>query len=75
MNKAGLLYTYKSLKQIVEVMDRYGSKVVTSAEEGQELFMAAILAFHTGKAVVQIAAVEAAVNDLLQIGPPESVLP
>ena len=37
--------------------------------------MAAILAFHTGKAVVQIAAIQIPVNNLLQIGPPESVLP
>jgi hypothetical protein len=45
------------------------------AGEGQEVFMTAIFTFHTGKAVVQIAAIEIAVNDLLQIGPPESVLP
>jgi hypothetical protein len=37
--------------------------------------MAAVFAFHTGKAVVQIAAVEIAVYDLLQIRPPEAVLP
>jgi hypothetical protein len=37
--------------------------------------MTAIFTFHTGKAVVQIAAVEVTVNDILQIGPPEPVLP
>ena len=30
---------------------------------------------HTGKAVVQIAAIEIAIDHLLDIGPPESVLP
>jgi hypothetical protein len=41
----------------------------------QEGFMAAIFAFDTGKAVMQDAAVEVSVNDLLQIRPPEAVLP
>ena len=36
--------------------------------------MAAVFAFHTGKAVLQIAAVEITVNHLFDIGPPESVL-
>jgi len=36
--------------------------------------MAAIFAFHAGKAVVQIAAIEIAIDHLLDIGPPESVL-
>ncbi|MDO9228236.1 MAG: hypothetical protein Q7U03_01600, partial [Syntrophales bacterium] len=42
---------------------------------GQEIFMAAIFAFHAGKAVVQIAAIEIAIDYLLDIGPPEAVLP
>jgi len=37
--------------------------------------VAAILAFNTGKAVVQIAAIEITIDHLLDIGPPESVLP
>ncbi len=37
--------------------------------------MAAIFAFHAGKAVVQITAVEITIDHLLNIGPPESVLP
>jgi hypothetical protein len=41
----------------------------------QEVFMAAVLTFHTGKAVVQITATEMSVDHLLDIGPPESVLP
>jgi len=45
------------------------------AGEGQEIFMAAILSFHTGKAVVQIAAIQIPMNNLLDIRPPESVLP
>jgi hypothetical protein len=41
----------------------------------QEVFVATVFAFHTGKAVMQIAAVEIPVNDILQIGPPEVMLP
>jgi hypothetical protein len=37
--------------------------------------MPAVFAFHTGKTVVQIAAVEIAINNLLDIRPPESILP
>jgi hypothetical protein len=49
-------------------------KAAALAEECQEIFMAAVLAFHTGKATVQIAAIEIAIDYLLDIGPPESVL-
>ncbi len=44
------------------------------AGECKEIFMAAIFAFHTGKAVVEIAAVQIPVNDLLNIRSPEAVL-
>ena len=52
-----------------------GTEMTALAGKGQQIFMAAIFAFHTGKAVVQIAAIEIAVDHLLEIGPPESVLP
>ena len=45
------------------------------AGECQEIFMAAILAFDAGKAVVQIAAIEITIDHPLDIGPPETVLP
>jgi hypothetical protein len=45
------------------------------AGECQEIFMAAIFAFHTGKPVVQITAIEITIDHLLDIWPPESVLP
>jgi hypothetical protein len=48
-----------------------GQKVFTCALQG----MVAIFAFHTGKVVVQIAAIEIAVYHLLDIRPPEAVLP
>ena len=51
------------------------AKMTALAGEGREIFMAAIFAFHAGKAVVQIAAVEITIDHLLDIGPPESVLP
>jgi len=37
--------------------------------------VAAVFTFHTGKAVVQITAIEIAIDHLLDIGPPEAVLP
>ena len=37
--------------------------------------MAAVFAFHTGKPVVQITAIEITIDHLLDIGPPEAVLP
>jgi hypothetical protein len=44
------------------------------AGEGQKILMIAIPALHPGKAVVQVAAVQIPVNDLLEIGAVESVL-
>ena len=41
----------------------------------RQVFMEAIFAFHTGKAIVQIAAIKITVNDLLEIGTEESVGP
>jgi len=37
--------------------------------------MTAVFAFHTGKAIVQVATIEITINDLLDIRPPESILP
>jgi len=37
--------------------------------------MAAVFAFHTGKAVVEIIAIEIAIDYVLEIGSPGSVLP
>ena len=37
--------------------------------------MATVMTFDTGETIVRIAAIEVAVDDLLDIGPPESVLP
>jgi len=37
--------------------------------------MVAIFAFHAGKPVAQITAIEITIDHLLDIGPPESVLP
>ena len=42
------------------------------AGEGQQVLMAAVFALHTGKAVVQVAALQIPVNDLIRISPPES---
>ena len=52
-----------------------GAKVTALAGKGQQIFMAAVFAFHAGKAVVQIATVEITIDHLLDIGPPEAVLP
>ena len=37
--------------------------------------MAAVFAFHTGKAVVQIAAIQITVDYIYNIRPPEAILP
>jgi hypothetical protein len=38
----------------------------------QQIFMAAVFTFHTGKAVLQVAAIEITIDHLLDIGPPEA---
>jgi hypothetical protein len=45
------------------------------AGECQQVFMAAIFAFHAGKTIVQIAAIQITVNNLLDVRPPETILP
>jgi len=45
------------------------------ARKCQQIFVAAAFTFHTGKAVVWIAAIEITIDHLLNIGPPESILP
>jgi len=45
------------------------------ARKCQQIFVAAVFTFHAGKAVVQITAIKITMDHLLDIGPPESVLP
>ena len=52
-----------------------GAEMAALARKCQQIFMAAIIAFHAGKPVAQITAVEITIDHLLDIGPPESVLP
>ena len=52
-----------------------GTEMTALAREGQKIFMAAIPAFYPGKAVVQVATFQVAVNDLLKVGTPEPVRP
>jgi hypothetical protein len=52
-----------------------GTEMTALAGEGQKIFMVAIPALYPGKAVVQVATVQVAVNDLLEVGPPEPVRP
>jgi hypothetical protein len=49
--------------------------MTTLAAEGQKIFMVAIPTLHPGKAVVQVATFQVAVNDLLEVGPPEPIRP
>jgi len=51
------------------------AEMTALAGEGQQVFVAAVNTFDTGETIVRVAAVEVAVYDLLDIGPPESVLP
>jgi len=45
------------------------------ARKCQQIFVAAVFTFHTGKAVAQITAIEITIDHLLDVVPPESVLP
>ena len=47
-----------------------GAEAATLAGKCQEIFVAAVFAFHTGKAVVQITAIEITIDHLLDIGLP-----
>ena len=51
------------------------AEVAALAGKCQQVFMAAVFALRTGKTVVQVSAVEIAVNHLLNVRPPESILP
>jgi hypothetical protein len=51
------------------------AEVAALAGKSEEIFMAAVFAFHTGKTVLQIAAIEITINHLLDIWPPEAILP
>jgi hypothetical protein len=44
------------------------------AGEGKQLLMAAVSALHAGKAVVEIAAIQTPINNLLKIRPEETIL-
>jgi uncharacterized protein (UPF0254 family) len=57
------------------VSDGKGAEMAALIRKYQQILMAAIFAFHMGKAVVQIAAIQIPINNLLKIRPPESVLP
>ena len=52
-----------------------GAKMTALAGEDNKILMVAVPTFHTGKAVVQIAAIKLTANDLLEIGTEESVGP
>ena len=52
-----------------------GAEMSALARKSQQILVVTVFAFHSGKAVVQIAALQIPVNDLLQIGAPEAVLP
>ena len=51
------------------------AKMPSFTRKCQQIFVAAVFTFHAGKAVVQITAIEIAIDHLLDIGPPEAVLP
>jgi len=47
-------------------------KEVTLAGRGQRVLVVAVFAFHPGKTIIQIAAIEIAIDHLLNIVTPES---
>jgi len=52
-----------------------GTEVAALAGECQQVFVAAVLALHTGKTVLQITAIKVTVDHVSDIGPPEAVIP
>jgi hypothetical protein len=52
-----------------------GTEMTAFAGKSQKIFMVAVPALHPGKAVMQIATFQVAVNDPLEIGTPEPVWP
>jgi hypothetical protein len=52
-----------------------GTEMAALAGETQKIFMVAIPALHPGKAVVEVATFQVAVNDFLEVGTPEPVWP
>jgi hypothetical protein len=50
------------------------AKVPPFTGKCQQVFVAAVFAFNSGKSVVQIAAIQIPINHLLKIRPPESVM-
>jgi hypothetical protein len=55
-------------------IEYYQLKAATLAGECQEIFVAAVFAFDTGKPVVDVAAIQIPINHLLDVRSPESVL-
>ena len=51
-----------------------GAEMTPLAGECQGVFVAAVFAFHTGKPVVDVAAIQIPINHLLDVRSPESVL-
>ena len=74
----GNLLEYITAKPLPEfhhplLMARW-AEMTPLARKCQEVFVAAVFAFHAGKPVVQITAIEITIDHLLDIWPPESVL-
>jgi hypothetical protein len=55
-------------------IEYYQLKAAILTRECQEIFVAAIFTLHTGKPVVDIAAIQIPINHLLDVRSPESVL-
>jgi hypothetical protein len=50
------------------------AEVSSFTRKRQQIFVAAVFAFHAGKAMMQISAIEIAIYHLLDIRPPEAIL-
>lgn len=53
----------------------YGMKAVRLAGKGQEVFVPAVFAIHSGKALAQVTAIQIPMDNLLDIGAEKSILP
>jgi hypothetical protein len=52
-----------------------GAKMTALAGEGKKILVVAVFTLHPGKTVVQVATIKITVNDLLEVGTEESVVP
>ena len=76
LQRLGIHKQVRVIRRIFPPLLMAGRPEMTAlAGEGKKIFMVAIPALHPGKPMVQVTTFQVAVNDLLEVGPPESKKP